>query len=117
MILSSIEKVNLDENQISQVINNLVKNSIEAIADKNQGIVKIECKQNKQYIEIEITDNGCGIPSDKLSEIFVPFFTTKADGNGIGLSLSRQIMQMHGAWIRCQSVEGKGTSFNLTFPI
>ncbi len=106
----------LDENQISQVLGNLIKNSIEAIGDSKEGEILIESEQMGDKTEIRVIDNGCGIPVEKQSEIFVPFFTTKEKGNGIGLSLSRQIMQMHNGRIICHSVLGKGTRFSLQFP-
>jgi two-component system nitrogen regulation sensor histidine kinase NtrY len=64
---------------------------------------------------IEVSDNGSGIPREIQERIFIPFFTTKEDGSGIGLSLSRQIMRLHGGTITCRSTEDQGTIFALRF--
>ncbi|MDV3307293.1 MAG: HAMP domain-containing histidine kinase [Cyclobacteriaceae bacterium] len=66
-------------------------------------------------LTIEVHDNGKGIPAKELNEIFVPFFSTRKDGSGIGLSLSKQIVSLHGGTIKVSSQEGKGTSFYLRF--
>jgi two-component system nitrogen regulation sensor histidine kinase NtrY len=64
---------------------------------------------------ISVTDNGCGIPESDLDEVFVPFYSTKEEGSGIGLSLSRQIMHLHGGYIYAASKPGKQTTFSLVF--
>jgi signal transduction histidine kinase len=105
-----------DENQISQVMINLVKNALEAI---NTGIgSKIQiCAQSvfNNRVEITISDNGPGIPADMIEQIFVPFFTTRPNGSGIGLSVSKQIMRLHGGALRVKSTPNKETRFSLIF--
>lgn len=64
---------------------------------------------------MQVTDNGCGIPEELQDKIFIPFFTTKDDGSGVGLSLSRQIMQLHHGSISVTSVPGEETTFTLRF--
>jgi len=105
-----------DEKQVSQVLINLVKNAFQANADNPEGKVKIvsEINQNNRP-EIRVIDNGVGIASEVLDKIFVPFFTTKEKGSGIGLSLSRQIMQMHGGSLKVISVPGKITTSIVVF--
>ncbi|AKP53452.1 sensor histidine kinase [Cyclobacterium amurskyense] len=106
----------LDEKQIAQVLINLSKNAIQSMQAKEDGILTIKAAinaQGRKYIEVK--DNGPGIPADQIDEIFVPFFTTKEGGTGIGLSLSKQIMHLHGGSIRVHSTPGKETSFVLTF--
>ena len=66
-------------------------------------------------VELTIKDNGPGIDADTLEKIFVPFFTTKESGSGIGLSLSRQIMRIHNGNITCDSAPGKGTTISMIF--
>lgn len=66
-------------------------------------------------IAIEVMDDGCGISKDVQEKIFIPFFTTKEYGSGIGLSLCRQIMRMHGGTITCRSREGEGSAFVMRF--
>ena len=73
-------------------------------------------KNEKEQVEVKIKDNGCGIEPDLLEEIFIPFFTTKESGSGIGLSLSRQIMRLHNGWLKVQSELGVGTVFTMIFP-
>jgi signal transduction histidine kinase len=84
-----------DEKQLSQVFLNLLKNSIQALEGESNGQVEVTLEvTDKLYIRI--TDNGKGIPVELQEKIFVPFFTTKAEGMGIGLSLCRQIIKKHG---------------------
>jgi signal transduction histidine kinase len=105
-----------DEELIQMVLINLVKNSIEAAGKvKNprislKGSVDFELKAT-----IEITDNGEGIIPEALERIFVPFYTTKKTGSGIGLALSRQIMQLHNGTISVESTPGIRTTFTLRF--
>ena len=100
-----------DKHLLQQVIINLLKNSIEAICHK-QGVISIHVflDQNKK-INIVITDNGRGINKEELDKIFLPFYTTKNDGSGIGLSLVKQIIRLHGGNIEVKSVPDKGTDF------
>ena len=86
-----------DENLITQVMINLLKNAIEAIKADNNGkiIISGECNAEGK-IDLEVADNGKPIPADVLPHIFIPFFTTKSSGSGIGLSVSRYIMRLHG---------------------
>jgi two-component system, NtrC family, nitrogen regulation sensor histidine kinase NtrY len=104
--------VSMDEQLMAQVIINLVKNGVQAVKDVHNPLVEVACKQsNLQSAEITIRDNGCGIPDEITDEIFIPFFTTKTDGNGIGLSYSRQILRAHGGTIHFKSVPGKTVFF------
>jgi two-component system nitrogen regulation sensor histidine kinase NtrY len=105
-----------DEKQISQVMVNLVKNAFQATEHMEGARVSIHSGlSNNGQPQITISDNGPGIPEDILDKIFIPFFTTKENGSGIGLSLSRQIMQMHGGNLKVNSVPGKQTSVILSF--
>jgi two-component system nitrogen regulation sensor histidine kinase NtrY len=120
-IILSIEVDNdieiiLDPILVEQTLINLITNSIHALdkAAKPQIILK-SYQQEKQTV-IEVADNGKGIPAKEIVEIFIPFFTTKKEGSGIGLSLSKQIMSLHGGSIKVKSEIGQGTSFYLHFP-
>lgn len=105
-----------DENLISQVLNNLMKNAIEALDGTNDSKIELASgKNDRGQMEITIKDNGPGIPPELINEIFVPFFTTRKNGNGIGLSLSRQIMRLHGGSLKVHSVPAKETVFTLVF--
>lgn len=105
-----------DENLVSQVLVNLLKNSIQASETNPKGKIQLTAGLNSNHFpEIRVTDNGPGIPADILDQIFVPFFTTRENGSGIGLSLSRQIMQLHGGSLQVNSIPGKETVFVLVF--
>ncbi len=105
-----------DEKQISQVLINLLKNSSEAILDSQNGVIKLEGSISDDGLpQISVIDNGPGIPKDIIENIFIPFFTTKDTGSGIGLSLSRQIMQLHGGTIKVYSKPNIATKFTLFF--
>ncbi|HET6555773.1 MAG TPA: ATP-binding protein [Prolixibacteraceae bacterium] len=105
-----------DENQISHVLINLVKNALEANENNPEGHIHLWAGYNAVHLsEIRVSDNGPGIPAEILEQIFVPFFTTREKGSGIGLSLSRQIMRLHGGSLQVRSTPGKETIFSMTF--
>ena len=108
-------EVSLDPILIEQVLINVITNGIHAVDDVEQAHVRIKTQQHEKQIVVTITDNGKGISQKELSEIFIPFFTTKKDGSGIGLSLSKQIMAVHGGSIKVKSELGVGTSVFLHF--
>lgn len=105
-----------DQNLISQVLINLIGNAHEAIENIPEGKILISAGTDHElHPEICVFDNGHGIPEKNLDEIFIPFFTTRQNGSGIGLSVSRQIMKMHGGNLKVRSVPGKETIFCLSF--
>jgi two-component system, NtrC family, nitrogen regulation sensor histidine kinase NtrY len=105
-----------DPHLIEQVLINLVLNAAEAVKEREEPKVQLSAFINEnEHVTIEVADNGTGIPPDVAANIFVPFFTTKKNGSGIGLSLSKQIMQLHKGSIHVQSVEGQGSVFRLQF--
>jgi len=105
-----------DENLISQVLINLTKNALQANERNPEGKIQITIGVNSEHRpEIRVTDNGPGIPDEILEQIFVPFFTTRENGSGIGLSLSRQIMRLHGGSLQVRSIPGKETVFSMVF--
>jgi signal transduction histidine kinase len=108
--------VNMDPALIEQVLINLLRNSIHAVAEKSEKLIEIKAYKDEKMIVVEVTDNGKGIPEKELKEIFIPFFSTKQDGSGIGLSLSKQIMSLHGGRIKVRSFVNESTSFYLVFP-
>ena len=83
-----------DENQLSQVLLNLLRNSMQALDGRTDGAIEIYAYRD-EHISIDITDNGPGIPDELQEKVFIPFFTTKSEGTGIGLSLCRQIIRNH----------------------
>ena len=96
---------------------NLLKNAIESNGNKQNGKINISAsyKRTPGVTEICVIDNGTGIKTENLDKIFIPFFTTRENGSGIGLSLSKQIMRMHGGNIKVQSIPEIETIFCLTF--
>jgi two-component system nitrogen regulation sensor histidine kinase NtrY len=105
-----------DEQLMEQVLINLVKNSLHALSGRSDGQIKLIGMLNKRgRVTLQVTDNGKGILQDVLDKIFIPFFTTKPSGSGIGLSLSKQILRLHNATITAHSEPGKETVFTLTF--
>lgn len=109
-------ELNADPELIEQVLINLIKNALDAVREKEAGRITLGARLDRGGgLAIEVADNGCGISKDVQEKIFVPFFTTKENGSGIGLSLSRQIMRMHGGTLTCRSKEGEGSVFVLRF--
>jgi two-component system, NtrC family, nitrogen regulation sensor histidine kinase NtrY len=109
-------EIDLDPALMEQVLINLITNSIYALDGVRDPRIELKSYQKDKQIVIEVGDNGKGIPAKELGEIFIPFFTTKKEGSGIGLSLSKQIMSLHGGSIRVHSEVNAGTSFFLYFP-
>jgi len=109
-------QLEVDINLIEQVLINLVVNAIEAIKDNPAPKIVLSAYVASNYRSvIKIADNGNGMPPELLDKIFVPFFSTKKNGSGIGLSLCKQIMMLHRGNVQVQSVEGEGTAFLLQF--
>jgi signal transduction histidine kinase len=107
--------ITADNAQVEQVLINLIKNAAEALSDKKNGAILLKAFKSGDGTIIQVEDNGIGISADIIENIFVPFYTTKANGSGIGLSLSKQIMQNHDGSISIESVPGKGSKFTLKF--
>lgn len=105
-----------DKGMIEQVLINLVKNAIQSFDDQAEKTLTLRAfVSEKSRPVIMVKDNGPGIDPDALEKIFIPFFTTKKTGSGIGLSLSRQIMRQHQGTLTVKSELGKGTEFYLRF--
>ena len=116
-VLPDAGTLHADQYQIEQVLINLVKNAIESFKDEAaQKKIRIAATTINSMLRLEITDTGRGIPQDKLDQVFLPFFTTKADGSGIGLALSKQILYHHKGSISIESAPEKGTSVILEIP-
>jgi nitrogen fixation/metabolism regulation signal transduction histidine kinase len=108
--------IRVDPELIEQVMINIVKNAIQALSEKTDKQIKLSARiDNKNNVTIRIKDNGSGIDEEALSKIFIPFFTTKKNGSGIGLSLSKQIMRQHKGAIKVVSNLDEGTEFSLRF--
>jgi signal transduction histidine kinase len=117
---SNLPYAEIDREQIKQVFLNILLNAIEATPDKGKITVRTRSFMKpggEPYVQIEVTDTGCGIPPDQLEEIFNPFFTTKNTGSGLGLSISSQIVQDHKGYVDVKSQLGKGSSFFINLPV
>ncbi|HEV2470697.1 MAG TPA: ATP-binding protein [Candidatus Sulfotelmatobacter sp.] len=111
----SLPEVEHDSDQIHQVLLNLLLNALQAI--DNNGKVAVTVEKQGLNVIVEVADNGRGIPPENLPNIFRPFFTTKGDGTGLGLSLARRIVEDHQGRIDVTSTLGKGTKFVVVLPL
>lgn len=107
-------EVQADAQLLDQVLLNLLRNAIDAMQDQDMRSLRLEGRLDAGRVIIRVTDNGGGIADDDIDQVFIPFFTTKRDGSGIGLSLCRQIMTAHGGNISVQT-GSSGTTFSLVF--
>ena len=107
--------VMIDANQIGQILINLIDNACQAMMDG--GELKISTKVSESFMEIEISDSGCGISEKEVKKIFDPLFTTKASGTGLGLALCQGIIQKHNGVIDVRSQEGVGTTMFIKLPL
>jgi signal transduction histidine kinase len=107
--------VQADRDLLDQVLVNLVKNAVDALAGVSEPTLALDGSLARGRVLIRVADNGVGIPETDIDQIFVPFFTTKRSGSGIGLSLSRQIMISHGGDMTVTSEPGSGTQVSLRF--
>ncbi|QKZ12850.1 sensor histidine kinase [Spirosoma sp. KUDC1026] len=107
--------IRADAGQIEMVLLNLLKNAIESLTRVSSPTVQLTALSSNSQIVIQVADNGPGIEPEAMEQIFIPFYTTKKTGSGIGLSLSRQIMQRHGGQLLAESTPGSGSVFQLIF--
>ncbi|MBO0952401.1 sensor histidine kinase [Fibrella forsythiae] len=107
--------IHADEAQVEMILLNLLKNAGEALDKTNNPAIRFEALLDGNRTMIEVTDNGPGIEPEALDQIFIPFFTTKKTGSGIGLSLSRQMMQQMGGQLTVSTEVGRGSTFRLLF--
>jgi signal transduction histidine kinase len=113
----SLPEVDHDSDQMHQVLLNLLLNSVQAIEGPGRVGVAVFASPGGQDATITVTDTGRGIPREDLPNIFRPFFTTKGNGTGLGLSLARRIVEEHHGRIEVESSSGKGTTFSVTLPM
>ncbi len=105
-----------DISLLEKVFINLIKNAIQALENSKDGKIRVSAYKNvENRVEIIAKDNGAGIPSNIIEDIFIPFYTTKNNGSGIGLSLARQIMRLHSGTISVSSIPNETTVFSLVF--
>lgn len=117
LMLGDISLVVCRPQQISQVVMNLLVNAAHSISDK--GVITLTTRQVDDFVEISVSDTGCGIAPENLNKIFEPFFTTKeaGKGTGLGLAISQDIVRKHGGELLVESEPGRGTTFTVTLPV
>ncbi len=108
-------ELNIDTHLIEQVLINLIINARDACENRPSSKIVVSAEKFRDGVQVKVADNGKGIPLEILDTIFVPFFSTKKTGSGVGLSLSKQIMMLHDGRLQVQSEEGKGTVMSLLF--
>lgn len=111
----TLHNVHADREQIAQVILNVLLNAKHAMENSDRKEIEVDITKEGRKTTLSITDSGHGISPEELSQIFIPFYSTREDGSGIGLSLCRQIMRNHGGSISAVSDSDKGTTFRLSF--
>jgi hypothetical protein len=109
-----LAEVEHDSGQIHQVLLNLLLNAIQSI--ESAGIVRVEIGSREGCASVVVSDTGCGIPAQNLANIFRPFYTTKGNGTGLGLSLAHRIVEEHYGRVEVSSVVGKGSTFEVLLP-
>ncbi|MDD4992764.1 MAG: ATP-binding protein [Paludibacter sp.] len=105
-----------DPEQLVQVFNNLIKNAIQAIPDNREGEIEVKLNEDIDQIVILIIDNGVGIDNEVQDKLFVPNFTTKSTGMGLGLAIAKNIIEISGGTISFNSAVDEGTTFSITLP-
>jgi signal transduction histidine kinase len=109
-------EMRVDDRQLEQVLINLIRNAVEALADTPNPRICLTASRNEQgQVMIHVSDNGPGIPAEHVDNIFVPFFTTKRSGTGVGLSICRQLVHANRGVISVRSILGEGTIFTVRF--
>jgi nitrogen fixation/metabolism regulation signal transduction histidine kinase len=106
-----------DKEQMLRTFNNLIKNAIQAIPSEKQGQIIIRIAQESSKIIVEIEDNGIGIVPEEQAKLFVPYFTTKSNGTGLGLAMVKQIVENHAGTISFKTTPKTGTIFTISLPI
>lgn len=104
-----------DRKMVEQLLINLIKNALGAMEEQTEGKIILRAKLKDDMLVIRVSDNGPGIHEEVLPNIFIPFYSTRKNGTGIGLTLSKNIMKLHGGNITVESTAGEGTSFVLSF--
>ena len=107
----------IDPDGMHRVVLNLVCNAMDALGKtKGKITLKTRCDARKKRLEIDVKDNGPGIPEEKVAEVFNLFYTSKGKGTGLGLAVCKKITDAHGGEIRVSSREGEGTTFTISLP-
>jgi nitrogen fixation/metabolism regulation signal transduction histidine kinase len=106
----------MDKGYFLRIFTNLIKNAIQAIPDDESGQISIRIRRNNHKVEIRVADNGSGIPEAMQKKLFTPYFTTKSSGTGIGLAMSKNMIELSNGKIWFETQAGKGTTFFVSLP-
>jgi two-component system, NtrC family, nitrogen regulation sensor histidine kinase NtrY len=106
-----------DPQLLEQAMINLLRNAADAVAGAENPRIEVKCEARDGPVRLAVCDNGAGVPESQRDQIFVPFFTTKPGGSGIGLNLARHIALGHGGQLDVRSAEPKGSVFTLSLPM
>ena len=116
MELGCLPKIEVDKDMIKRVFLNLATNGVQAMEEKG-GFLIVSTKETKDFIEVSFKDTGIGIPKENMEKLFTPFFTTRAQGMGMGLAVCKKLINSHGGSIETESEEGKGSTFTVKLPV
>jgi signal transduction histidine kinase len=111
----AVPRFAFDRDQLTQVLWNVALNAVEAM--NGRGRLSLEVNRRNGDVALSVSDTGGGIPSENLSHVFEPFYTGKANGSGLGLTIAERIMGAHGGRIEIDSQVGRGTRVTLLFPV
>jgi two-component system sensor histidine kinase HydH len=113
---TKVDRAVIDPDRINQVLLNLYLNAVESMEPAGELAVELAVGEEGQYIEIKVSDTGCGIPGEHVPRIFDPYFTTKSTGTGLGLAIAHNTVKAMGGKINISSRPGKGTTFWIIIP-
>ena len=108
--------VTADPDMLQQAVINLLKNAVDAVADVEAPRIELCCRAEADRIVLTVSDNGLGLPEDDLDRLFIPFFTTKSGGSGVGLNLALQIALAHHGQLTVRRNQPRGAVFEMTLP-
>jgi signal transduction histidine kinase len=111
----SLPPVFADAEQLWEALLNLIRNAVDAMPAG--GNLTVSTKRNDAEVLVSVSDNGRGMTEEEARNLFVPFFTTKSDGTGLGLAYAQQVINEHGGKIDCATVRGKGSTFSIQLPL
>ena len=110
----ALKTINADGEQLWQATLNLIRNGLDAMPDG--GELTVSTWREGGEVRLRVTDSGKGMSGEQLKQVFMPFFTTKPQGTGLGLTLVQQIVTEHGGHVECESLAGKGSTFTIFLP-
>lgn len=116
-VSGTIPPINADGLQLREMMMNIIVNAIQAMAEGGGGKLSLSLESHHELIQVKVTDTGVGMSEETLKELFTPFFTTKSRGLGLGLCISKAVIEEHGGQIQVYSTQGAGTTFVITLPV